>query len=66
MREAEQSIAWNSSQRQINKLPRPEQKITGPLKLECQGILCDLGATKKPAGITENGPADFGRGLELE
>ena len=45
---------WESAKGQINKLPRSKQKVTGPLKLECHGILRDLGTTKKSAGIAEH------------
>lgn len=66
MRETVRPIAWKPWQTQINKLSRTEQQVTGPLKLECHGFLCDRGATQKSAWITEYKLSDLGEWLKLD
>jgi hypothetical protein len=58
-------ISWKSWQTQINKLSRTKQEVTRPLKLECDGLLCDLGTTQKSAWITEHRTCDLGEQGEL-
>jgi len=59
------SFRGESSKGQINKLSWSEQKVTSSLKLERQGILGDLSATEKSAGITEDGMPHLGQHIEL-
>jgi hypothetical protein len=60
MRKTVRPISWKYWRTQINKLSRTKQEVRRPLKLECDGLLCDLGTTQKSARITENGTSDWG------
>jgi len=65
MRKTVRPVSWKSWQTQINKLSRTKQEVTRPLKLECDGLLSDLGTTQKSAWITEHRTSDLGEGVEL-